>query len=102
MLTSLVNMALFLAKEWWKSRDFPDFPRIIKILTFFAKKWVKSFPIWILRPDLESSDQNTSDHAIFKCLVKSFIFGFIKGSIETFFASHIPKNDFLAKKSMTI
>ena len=32
-----------------------------------------------MRPDLESSLQNTSDRAIFKRLVKSFIFGFIMG-----------------------
>ena len=35
---------------------------------------------------MESSHQSTSDRAIFKCLGKSFIFGFVMGSIETFFA----------------
>ena len=57
----------------WEIRKISRFHR------FLAKKWVKYLPIWILRPDLESSHQNTSDRAIFKCLAKSFIFGFIMG-----------------------
>ena len=53
---------------------------------FLAQKSVKSFPIWILRPNLESSHQNTSYRATFKCMAKRFIFGFIMGVTWDLFA----------------
>ena len=46
---------------------------------FLAKTCVKYYPIIILRPDLESSPQNTSDGAIFECLAKILFFGLIMG-----------------------
>ena len=63
--------------------------------------WRRGCEIFVLSermPDLESSHQNTSDCAIFKCMAKSFIFGFIMGSIETFSLFEYQKMIFLAKK----
>ena len=44
-----------------------------------AKKWITCYPIRIVRPGLESSHQSTSDRAVFKCMGKSLLFGFIMG-----------------------
>ena len=59
--------------------NFPIFPRILGILTVI---WPKSIRVW--RQDLESSHQSRSDLAFFNVWG---IFGFIMGSIETFFAA---------------